>query len=245
MHAMDDRPIRVLLCEDNMVSRLIAEAACTHLGCEVVSRETVAAALQEIGESGRDVPFDLVLTDMHLVGESGLDLIRSIRAEGLSGFRLPAAVMTAQPGAADEAACYAAGGQFVLAKPISETALADIIERTRPLQGSSEGERILHDMQLVHRYQQALLATRAALTGPVEPMIVSGEPRSRLITLLHELAGVGSLFGNPALAAEANALESELRADLPEGVAGYAARRDIVLDLLKLSILPEPGVSRD
>lgn len=236
-----EMPIRVLICEDNMVSRLIAEAACARLGCDVVAFDSVTAALQHVEAEGNDAPLDLILTDMHLVEESGLDLIRGVRALGWSGFRLPIAIMTAQPSAADEMACHQAGGQFVLSKPVSETVLRDLIERSRPIQWRSEGERIFEDMQLVHRYQAALLATRDALKQPPDLLLASKEARARLIVLLHELAGVGSMFGTPLLATQANALESALRAGMPEGASGLVPLQEEILGLLNISLLPGSG----
>lgn len=235
---MKPTTIRVLLCEDSVVARMIAEAVCERLGCAVTSCADVDTALRHIGPPDLPPNFDLVLTDMHLAGESGLELVRSLRAMGWSGFRLPAAVLTAQPTPEDEEACHKAGGQFVLSKPLSETVLGEIIDRAKPLEPRDEASRIMQDVKLVRRYQTSLAEVDKVLGTPVEALLNSIEERAKLISLLHELAGVGSFFGNPELALRANELENMLRADLPEGKAAFVALRDSVLHHVRLSILP-------
>lgn len=232
--------VRVLLCEDSIVSRMIAEAACERFGCRVSACADVESALRLIGPPDLPPPFDLVLTDMHLVGESGLDLIRTIRAMGWSGFRLPVAVMTAQPTPEDEKDCHEAGGQFVLAKPLSETVLGEIIDRSKPLEPRDEANRILQDVQLVRRYQRALIDVQRALECAPDDLFHPSDHRTMLIGLLHELAGVGSFFGNPDLAARSNELEAMLRASLPDGVAAYMELRGLVLRHVSLSVLRGP-----
>lgn len=231
-----DQPVRVLLCEDSIVSRMIAESACERLGCAVVACDNIETAFGLIGTPNGTPAFDFVLTDLHLTGQSGLDLIRHIRALGWSGFRLPIAVMTAQPSPADEAACLSAGGQFVLAKPVSETALGDVIDRARPLAPRREGDRILQDVQLVRRYHDILSSLRTALVQPPEHPHSPSPERTRLMALLHEVAGVGALFGSAALAARANQLEAGLRAGLPEGQAEFDRAQDDILGLIGQSI---------
>ena len=232
----NDGPVRVLLVEDSIVSRMIAEAACVRLGCNVMACDNVETALRLIGAPDLSPPFDFVLTDMHLLEESGLDLIRRVRAAGWSGFRLPIAVMTAHPTGQDEAACHDAGGQFVLGKPLSEMALGDIIDRAKPLTWLGEGGRILQDVQLVRRYQEALSALKAALDHPPEDLRQPSEGRRKLIALLHEIAGVGSLFGNPGIAEQANVLENSLRLGLPGGQDDFDARRDDIVRQIALSV---------
>lgn len=240
-HDRNTAPVRVLLCEDSIVSRMIAEATCERLGCQVTACEDVDAALRLIGPPDLPPPFDFVLTDMHLQGESGLDLVRSIRSMGWSGFRLPIAVMTAQPSAEDEAVCHAAGGQFVLAKPLSETVLGEIVDRAKPLVWRGEGDRILQDVKLVKRYQRAMGELDAALTTAPEDIASPSPARTRLIALLHEIAGVGSLFGNPDLAVRANRLENALRAGLPDGWTMFETERASILEQINVSVFSGSG----
>jgi CheY-like chemotaxis protein len=233
-----DGPVRILLCEDSVVARMIAVTACERLGCVVTSCEDAEAALKLIGPPEYDPPFDLVLTDIYLTGESGISLVKSIRAMGWSGFRLPIAAMTAHPTAQDEEDCQKAGGQFLLAKPLSETVLGEIIERAKPLEWRGESTRIMQDVELVHRFQASLLALRDAVMAPAQELENATPQRAQVIALLHEIAGVGSLFGNPGLAEQANVLENALRASLPDGWPAFESARADFLQRLSLSILP-------
>ena len=67
--------LRILLVEDNPQVRVFAEELLDDLGCEVVSVDGGAAALEILGT--RD--FDLVLTDVVMPGMTGIELARQLR----------------------------------------------------------------------------------------------------------------------------------------------------------------------
>jgi CheY-like chemotaxis protein len=81
-----------VLCIDNEAR--VREAMATLLvgwGCEVATAATQAEALQRVSQAGR-VP-DLVLADLHLDAEDGLDVIDALREAW--GRAVPAALVTA------------------------------------------------------------------------------------------------------------------------------------------------------
>ncbi len=83
---------------------------------------------------------DLVLLDLNMPGEGGLDVIRRVRADpGLAGLTL--IVFTSSEDQADADACYAAGADSYIYKPINfalfQTVLRQTLDywRSRPSSG--------------------------------------------------------------------------------------------------------------
>jgi FixJ family two-component response regulator len=71
-------------------------------------------------------PCDLVVTDVHMPGMSGLDLIRHL---AVSGSKLPVILITARSEASLRARATAAGAASFLEKPIEIDGLIECIER--------------------------------------------------------------------------------------------------------------------
>src|SRR5436190_21588598 len=66
---------RVLLVDDEPDQVALLKAMLTPLGMDVSTAESAQQALQVF----RRHPVDLVVTDLHLPGQSGIDLIRQLR----------------------------------------------------------------------------------------------------------------------------------------------------------------------
>lgn len=115
----------VLLIEDNDPLRLWAEMALEERALDVVGCPRVAQARDVLARR----PVDLVITDLMLPGESGLEFVQSLRA-GDDGFAaLPVVVFTAGATQAQQAALTALGVSRIVAKPASvETLLAAVDE---------------------------------------------------------------------------------------------------------------------
>jgi len=71
------RPPVVLFCDDAPSIRLMLRNALRHGGCESIEADNGRAAL-EILARGQQV--DLLLTDLHMPGVDGLELVRQVRA---------------------------------------------------------------------------------------------------------------------------------------------------------------------
>jgi CheY-like chemotaxis protein len=88
-------------------------------GAEVLPRLTAAGA-----EHPR-----LVLLDLNMPGESGLDLIRRVRAEdGLAHLTL--VVFTSSEDQAEADACYAAGADSYIYKPLNFALFQSVLSQT-------------------------------------------------------------------------------------------------------------------
>ena len=114
--------LRVLLVEDNATNRLIAGRMLEALGARVTTAEDgvqgVAAARQG---------FDLILMDIQMPGMDGVEATHRIRAlKGPAG-AAPILAMTANAMAHQQAAYLAAGMDGAIAKPLSPTALTQVI----------------------------------------------------------------------------------------------------------------------
>jgi signal transduction histidine kinase/DNA-binding response OmpR family regulator len=120
-------PLRILLAEDNLVNRKVALRMLGMLGytADVATdgREAIEAVQRQV--------YDVVLMDLHMPGVDGLEATATIR-------RLPVTqpviiAMTAAATADDADACFAAGMDGYLAKPVKpeqlKTALATAAAR--------------------------------------------------------------------------------------------------------------------
>ncbi len=122
-----DRPLSLLLAEDNDVNVLVLEGMLAPLGHRITRVRDGAAALDAL-QGGR---FDLVLMDMLMPGVDGLAATRRWRAvEAAEGRpRTPIVVLTANAFDSDAQQSLAAGCDAHLTKPISRAALLQAVAR--------------------------------------------------------------------------------------------------------------------
>jgi FixJ family two-component response regulator len=84
------------------------------------------ASAEDFINGGGTGPCDLVVTDAHMPGMSGLDLIRHL---AVSGSNLPVILITARSEASLRARATAAGAACFLEKPFEIDGLIECIER--------------------------------------------------------------------------------------------------------------------
>ncbi len=117
---------RILLVDDNLINRQLARIFIAQLGARVDE----AGDGQEAVEVCRHNAYQLILMDVHMPGMDGLEAARHIRAAtGGSNQRTPILALTADTGESERARCIEAGMDGHLAKPITETALREALER--------------------------------------------------------------------------------------------------------------------
>ncbi len=111
-----ERRLRVLLAEDNLVSRRLAVRLLQRVGHEVVTVGNGREAVEAIETQG---PFDLVLMDVQMPEMSGLEATSRIRArERQVGGHVPIIALTAHALIEDRDRCMAAGMDAYVSKPI-------------------------------------------------------------------------------------------------------------------------------
>jgi PAS domain S-box-containing protein len=119
--------LRVLLAEDNVVNQQVALHLLERLG----HRADIAAnGLEAIAALERQ-PYDIVLMDVQMPELDGLDATRQICARWPPDVRPRIVAMTANALPEDREACFAAGMNDYLAKPIRPDELARALGRVR------------------------------------------------------------------------------------------------------------------
>jgi two-component system chemotaxis response regulator CheY len=112
----------ILAIDDSAAMREILSATLTTAGYEV----TVAADGDEGLENALAVPFDLVLTDQHMPGKTGLDLIAALR--GNPAYQVtPILVLTTESGEPFKAAARAVGATGWIEKPLDPDMLTELV----------------------------------------------------------------------------------------------------------------------
>ncbi|MBA3002792.1 MAG: response regulator [Desulfurivibrio sp.] len=140
---------RILLVEDNAVNQRLASILITREGYEVEVASDGAEALEHL----RHQPFDLVLMDVQMPNMDGMEATRRIRKieadpaqkqsyVGLRALTQPLGIvgLTAHARKEDETACYEAGMNGFLTKPIVKAKLSMILSERMPQVSCKETE---------------------------------------------------------------------------------------------------------
>jgi signal transduction histidine kinase/CheY-like chemotaxis protein len=143
-----DRPMRVLLVEDNPVNLMVGQRLLSVLGTHCDSATNGEAALLRMSASR----YDLVLMDCQMPVMDGYTATRRWREHeaATGGRRLPIVAMTANAMAGDRQKCLDAGMDDYLAKPVTR----------------GELERCLFHWQQVSAQQAAAHSAAAAASPP-------------------------------------------------------------------------------
>ena len=122
-------PLRVLLAEDHITNQKLALYTLEKLGY----RADVASNGLEVLEALERQEYDVILMDMQMPEMDGLEATRLIRGR-LAGFRQPRIIaMTANVTIADREACFDAGMNDYLAKPILIEELVAALNKSQQL----------------------------------------------------------------------------------------------------------------
>ncbi|MGH3054887.1 MAG: response regulator, partial [Gaiellaceae bacterium] len=130
--------LRILLAEDNAMNQKVALRLLERLGYGA----DVATNGREAIEALERQPYDVVLMDVQMPELDGLDATRQICERWPEETRPHIVAMTANALPEDREACFAAGMNDYVAKPIRAEELAAALKRVRPLangDGSSDG----------------------------------------------------------------------------------------------------------
>ena len=122
--------LSVLIAEDNDINALLTRSLLSKLGHRPTVATSGAAALDCWREArAGGAPYDLVLMDVHMPGIDGLEAARRIRALEALGCerRTPIVALTASAFAEDRDACFGAGMDGFLVKPLDRERIAAML----------------------------------------------------------------------------------------------------------------------
>ncbi|WP_163831678.1 response regulator [Spartinivicinus ruber] len=116
---------RVLVVEDNAINQMVAVRMLAKMHCDV----TTAASGKEALMLYKAHPYDLVFLDCELPDQNGLKLVKDLKQSTPPHRHVPVIAMTANVSEADKAACFDAGMDDYIAKPIDKESLAHLMNR--------------------------------------------------------------------------------------------------------------------
>jgi len=128
-----ERPARglsVLVAEDNEINALLMRSLLSRLGHHAVIATNGAAALESwFAAKSAGTPYDLVLMDIQMPELDGIETAKRIRASeaGEPARRTPILALTANTLVEDRYACFEAGMDGFLIKPLDRDKLAEAL----------------------------------------------------------------------------------------------------------------------
>jgi CheY-like chemotaxis protein len=130
---------RILVVEDDEVSRYVAQSLLESLGCPATVVPGGAQALELLQRE----EFDLVLMDCEMPELDGYETTR--RARRVLERRIPIVALTASSTSEDRQRCFDAGMNDILAKPFGKSALNDVLCKWLAPQPSHANAQSLKD----------------------------------------------------------------------------------------------------
>ena len=240
------RPLRVLLAEDNAVNRALMISLLKKRGHSVViaqnGREAVDAHARE--------RFDVVLMDVQMPEVDGFEATAAIRKrEAASGMHLPIIALTAHAMTGDRERCLAAGMDLYLTKPVRPAELYETLEAAVPRSAGSDAvatssssvaappsslsfdpaealARVADDRVLLAQMVELFRAASPKMLSAIRNSVASGDAIA-LARSAHALNGSAGNFGQTESVESARELERMGR----EGILVGASERFTMLEV--------------
>lgn len=158
------RPVgaRILVVDDHAQTRAQLAGVLAHAGLETVVAKDGQEALAALARS----TFDMVLSDLHLPGVRGTELIRSMR-KAVPGIYV--AMMTGEAGHAEIEAGYRDGASNLVRKPVSPRTLVAFVKANlsaaREMRQAAEREARLAQEPSLRRFARRFRAWRRTREG--------------------------------------------------------------------------------
>ncbi|HEY1522798.1 MAG TPA: GAF domain-containing protein [Solirubrobacteraceae bacterium] len=221
--------LRILLAEDNAMNQKVALRLLERLG---YSADVVSNGLEALAALERQ-PYDVVLMDIQMPELDGLDASRRICERWPPESRPHIVAMTANALPEDREACFGAGMNDYVAKPIRLDELAAALKRTRPLRerdggpGASEigleatalqSLRDLGGAEFLSEVVDVFLADAPALIASLRTSM-AGQDTDELRRAAHTLKSNGSTLGAVAFAKLCRTVEQHAKDGRLDGVS--------------------------
>jgi PAS domain S-box-containing protein len=226
--------LRILLAEDNGVNQKVALRLLDQLGY----RADVASNGLEALDAIERKPYDVVLMDVQMPELDGLDASRRICERWPADGRPRIIAMTANAMPEDREACFAAGMDDYVAKPIRPNELQKALSRARPLGNtravSAEGAAASLDASAVDSLRglggeflaeviDAVLSDAPTLVATLRTTYEEGDTEG-LRRAAHTLKSNGQTFGAGRFSELCRELELRARSDELDGTAELVDR---------------------
>jgi len=224
---------RVLIADDDSLSREFLSEACRTFGLEVEAVSGSEQALERLRRGG----IDLLLTDLRMPGLNGVDLVKTITREMPE---IPAVLITAHGTVETAVEAMQAGAADFIIKPCSPQTLDVVIkrlDRTRRLE--SENEYLRSEVGLGHpnevvgasKPMQEMLRTAERVAGSKGTVLITGESgtgKERVAQYLHHKSprANGPFIRVNCAALSEQLLESELFGHERGAFTGAHKRRE-------------------
>lgn len=245
------RGLRVLVAEDNDVSRALAVRLLTKRGHDAVSVTTGRDAVDAWAAGG----FDLILMDLQMPLMDGYAATAAIRERERGGARrTPIIALTASSGSAEEERCRAVGMDAFLSKPVRIDAfyevIANVLDRKEQATPASAAPAQEDAGQFdIARALEAVDGERELLKGmiaifmrqtprvmqDIDQAIAAGDA-SALEIAAHKLKGSVAMFGAHAAREWAQKLEDIANAGELRDAAAARARLGEHIEKLRIAL---------
>jgi CheY-like chemotaxis protein/HPt (histidine-containing phosphotransfer) domain-containing protein len=220
--------LRILLAEDNAVNQKVALRLLDQLGYRA---DVVSNGLEALGAL-EEQSYDVVLMDVQMPELDGLDASRRIHARWSADTRPRIIAMTANALPEDREACFAAGMDDYLAKPIRPYELAEALGRVRPgADGGSvnlepaavENLRELGGDEFLGEVIETFLDDAPTLIATLRRSLEHGDAEE-LRRAAHSLKSNGQTFGARDFAGLCRQLEERAKRHELDGASGLIDR---------------------
>jgi CheY-like chemotaxis protein len=121
--------LSILVAEDNEINALLMRSLLARLGHRATITTNGDQALESwLASQSAGAPYDLVLMDIQMPKLDGIETTRQIRARETGRSRTPILALTANTQVEDRAACFEAGMDGFLVKPLDREKFAAALE---------------------------------------------------------------------------------------------------------------------
>ena len=193
----------ILLAEDNQDNQQLFSLLLSKTGADV----KIANNGKEALEMAMDAPFDLIFMDMQMPIMDGVEATRRLRQKGYSGAIVS---LTANAMKQDRAACFNAGCNDYITKPVNDQLLYNTVYQYLEVMEADRGRP--DDEEFDKEVQKIRDNFERNLTGKLSVIKSNFENKriKEVKTDIHKLKGLGSSMGYPEITKVSEQIEQAI-----------------------------------